>query len=183
MSKRIFIGIPLSGEVQNAILDVQQTLKKFDWPIRWEVAEKLHITLRFLGNISEKELAHTKSIIIQSVEGVRPFIVSLDGFVAFPNFRFPNVLCIRALDNVALTNLQSKIAHTIEESEIGEFERHPFSGHITIGRAGRSPANYRALKQLEFKARFKVQSIQVVESIFSQHGSQYSIVHTEQLLS
>jgi len=66
----------------------------------------------------------------------------------------------------------------IANAEIGEYERHPFSGHITIGRAKPVGANYRALTKMKFNEQFQVKSVEIMESVLKLEGSVYSVVES-----
>jgi len=47
---RVFMGIPLSPEVRRYVADIAQDLSKQVPDVRWVAPEKLHVTLKFIGN-------------------------------------------------------------------------------------------------------------------------------------
>jgi len=178
MTRRVFIAINLPPEVKEEIKAVQQKLKKFDWPVRWESESKWHLTLRFLGSITQEEVEQVKQIVSQSVKKVQPFTLTINNFIVFPSLKFPRVVCLKIDDSEPLFKLQKLIARAIEQAEIGEYERHPFSGHITIGRAKPVGANYRALTKMKFNEQFQVKSVEIMESVLKLEGSVYSVVES-----
>lgn len=175
MRRRIFIAINLPEDLKEEIIAVQRKLKKFDWPVRWIVTDNIHLTLRFLGSITNQEIEQVKSIVQQATNKARPFSLQINNFIAFPNLKMPRVICLNVEENKVLFNLQADIASPIEEQGIGESERHPFSGHITIGRVGMVSANFRALTKIEFKSSFEMKSVEITESILKPEGPQYII--------
>lgn len=181
MKQRIFIAINLPDKLKHEIIVVQNKLKKFDWPVRWTVPENIHLTLRFLGSISDEEIQRVKGIIEQAVKTTKPFTVNLDGFIVLPSFKVPRVICLNVVDSESLFNLQADIANAIEEQGIGESERHPFTGHITIGRMEPVSVNFRALTQLQFKSSFEVTSVEIMESVLKPEGPVYSVVRSYKL--
>lgn len=65
MSKmqRIFVGIDLPPEAKRQGASYISRLRQ-DFPnirVGWEAEEKLHLTLKFLGHVSDEELKKTKS--------------------------------------------------------------------------------------------------------------------------
>ena len=181
MKRRVFIDINLPDDLKKEIVAVQEKLKKFDWPVRWTVAENIHLTLRFLGSINDQEIEQVKSIVQQATCKAQPFSLQVNNFVVFPSLKFPRVICLNIEENRELFDLQANIAGSIEEQGIGESERHSFSGHITIGRVGQQPANYRALTKIEFKGEFEVNSIEIMESVLKPEGPVYSIIQSHKL--
>lgn len=92
---RVFIALDLPDDPKQAILAAQKKLSTFDWPVRWEPIEKLHITLRFLGNITEKELAKVQEIVVYESEETIAFQLNINGYILFPCVKSPRVICLR----------------------------------------------------------------------------------------
>ncbi|MFA6098390.1 MAG: RNA 2',3'-cyclic phosphodiesterase [Patescibacteria group bacterium] len=181
MKKRVFIAIDLPEILKQEIKKLQIKLQKFSWPVRWEEKEKLHLTLRFLGLIDEHQISSISRIVKEAVAKSESFQLSVDGFIAYPNLRFPSVICLLIEDSKTLYSLQGEIDSTIEKQNIGEKERHPFSAHITIGRVGKINTNFHALNKIEFKSKFDVQSMEIMESKLDNEGSKYFILKSFKL--
>ena len=179
--RRIFIAINLPGEIKQEIVELQKKLKKFDWPVRWSVIDNFHLTLRFIGSMTDQEVEELKNIVEPSVKGISPFTLNLNGFIVLPSFEAPRVIGLSLKDNEALFSLQNKIAGPVEEQGIGEPERFSFNGHITIGRLEPVKVNFRALTQLQFKGSFEVRSVEIMESVLKPEGPVYSTVESFQL--
>jgi len=182
MKRRVYIAINLPENLKEEIVAVQKKLKKFDWPVRWTTADNIHLTLRFLGSITDQKIEQAKSIVEQAVNKNKSFFLQIDNFIAFPNLKMPRVICLNIEENNKLLNLQADIAGPIEEQGIGESERHPFSGHITIGRVKPISANYRALTQIKFSSQFEVKSVEIMESVLKSEGPVYSVVESYELM-
>jgi len=65
MKKRIFIAIDISDEVRGLIGLYTKNLQKDFRHLRvgWQSPEKLHITLKFLGEMDKKQLSDLKIIV------------------------------------------------------------------------------------------------------------------------
>ena len=53
---RSFIALPALPTVQQAIAEVQIKLKAVQADVKWELKDKFHITLVFLGNVEQSKL-------------------------------------------------------------------------------------------------------------------------------
>jgi 2'-5' RNA ligase len=181
MSHRIFIAINLPNEIEDKIAIVQNKLKKFDWPVRWTSVDNLHITLRFLGSITEKGIDEVRKIVGGAVKKSKPFVLNIDGFIVLPGLETPRVIGLNIENSEELFKLQSSIAGAIEEQGIGEPERHPFTGHITIGRLEPARLNFRALTQMKFKSNLEIRSVEIMESKIKLHQPEYKLCSSHKL--
>ena len=50
---RSFIAIESPDEVKDEIVNLQKRLKTLQADVRWEAPQKLHITIKFLGDVNE----------------------------------------------------------------------------------------------------------------------------------
>ena len=180
MKHRVFIAIDLPDDLKELIVQAQDELNKLDWPVRWEPAEKLHITLRFLGNITNEDIVIVQDIVHSEIQKTQGFPLTCDGYVLFPTRKYPTVLCLRVVDNTVLYTFQRALADALTEVQLGEPDRHPFHGHITIGRTKPTSANYRALVKQQFQHRFECTSVSIYSSKLSESGSRYTIINTYQ---
>ncbi|MFH0873598.1 MAG: RNA 2',3'-cyclic phosphodiesterase [Candidatus Komeilibacteria bacterium] len=182
MRRRIFIAINLSDSLKKEIYKLREKLAKFDWPVRWEPIEKIHLTLRFIGHVHDKEVERIKQIVSQAVSKFRLFTLSINGFVVFPSLAAPRVICLNIAGNKQLFDLQASIAGAVDVQGIGEPERHPFTGHITIGRLAPTYANFHALSQITFQSQCTVDAVYIISSVLKPAGSEYTIIGRYQLV-
>ncbi|MFA6553519.1 MAG: RNA 2',3'-cyclic phosphodiesterase [Patescibacteria group bacterium] len=179
----MFIAINPPESVKNDIGELIVKLKKYCWPVNWETPGKLHITLHFLGHIPESDIQIVRDVLCEVVKNTVQFEVKIDGFVAFPNFKFPNIIGLKISDSEALFRLQSAINQGIGETGIGLVEKHSFTGHITLGRLKPTYANFKALSGILCKSQFTVSSIELMESVLKPAGSEYMMSSSYQLRS
>jgi len=162
---RTFIAIELSDELKASLARVQSHLKCSDADVKWVEKENIHLTLKFLGEITEDKAANIKTIMDKIGSSSKPFKISLKDIGAFPNTESPRIIWV-GLNKGAEES--AEITKRLEEelSKIGfEFETRPFAAHLTIGRV-RSLKNKEALKE-------KICSSSA--SIFSTNNSQWII--------
>ena len=140
---RLFVAADPSAEVRRAAAsrlgELKRTLEphEFSRSIRWVPEENLHLTVWFLGEVSEQRG-------LAVLEALRPglqtaaFELKLSGFRAFPPGGCPRVLWLGVA--AGLTQLASAHAEVGERLEPLGFapEGRTYSAHVTVARI-RSP--------------------------------------------
>ena len=136
---RAFIAINLSPDVLDRIEQVASDLKKrMDTvPIRWVPADTIHLTLKFLGNVSTANLEILKDILGKVVANHHECDISVGGIGVYPKAHNPRVIWVGMKVPQELINLQHELE--IETARLGYSREHrPFSPHLTFGRVSRN---------------------------------------------
>jgi 2'-5' RNA ligase len=179
--KRTFIALSLNDEARRSVSEYIQRLRT-QFPrlrVGWERDEKLHLTLKFLGDVVDDQLAAVQQTLSVTTAAYVPFELKLEGPGVFPNLRRPSVLWI----GVSTGNLQvSAIAEEIETrlQAIGlPKEKRAFSPHLTIARIRQpymgSDLAHAHLQHMELQApAFVVDQLVLYESKLNPTGSVYS---------
>lgn len=148
---RAFIAIDISPEILDQIKRISDDLNQQinNHAVRWVPAENIHLTLKFLGDVSVNNLELLTDALRLEAVNHRPFSISVGGIGAFPSVRRPRVLWIGIEGPETLLNLQ----HNIESqmARLGyEKDQRPFSPHLTLGRVSRSarPDEIRVVSQI-----------------------------------
>jgi RNA 2',3'-cyclic 3'-phosphodiesterase len=139
MMLRSFIAVEVPPEVQNAISQSLAPLQKsLPKPlIRWVAPQNVHLTLKFLGDVSPINLEQMAEAIRFEAEAHQAFSMSVAGIGAFPNSRRPRVIWIGLAAPAALTALQRGVEAA--SASLGyAAENRPFSPHLTVGRVGQA---------------------------------------------
>lgn len=143
---RAFIAIELSEEIRSALGRIQSHLKYSGADVKWVEEKNIHLTLKFLGEITEEKREKIESILDEIGKSMNSFKISIKDIGAFPKIDYPRVIWV-GLDKGAAESkiLAEKIDGAL--SQIGfEKEARPFAAHLTIGRV-RSSKNRQALKE------------------------------------
>jgi 2'-5' RNA ligase len=136
---RAFIAIDLSADIQHRLDDVVHNYKTQlnNIPIRWVAASNIHLTLKFLGDVSLSNLNILTDMIDTEISGHHQFDISVGGSGAFPNIRQPRIVWVGVEAPPELTAIQNGIESTI--SRLGYIrEERAFSPHLTLGRVSRN---------------------------------------------
>ena len=132
---RAFLASELPSALQDAIQKTTANLHKTlgDDLVRWVPAHNIHLTLKFLGDVSQTNLDLIKQMLATEAAQYQSFDVQVEGIGSFPNARRPRVIWVGLNAPAALASLQ----HSIETAaaRLGyESEERGFSPHLTIGR-------------------------------------------------
>lgn len=141
---RAFVAIEIPEEIRNRIAGLIQALQPAAPKVRWARAGGMHITLKFLGEISEQQVEEIKTQ-LASVQSATPLHLQIQGAGYFPNERSPRVLWLGVQSGAALPELASQIEKRLATLGMAKEDR-PFSAHLTLGRLQR-PGKLDALRE------------------------------------
>lgn len=181
---RTFISINLDESTKNEIYKIQKEIKNYldentVNSIKWEEREKFHITLFFLGDVtdSQADLISEKLESVNSGKSISFMKFKSKSINAFPNLKNPRVLIID------LENEDNQIEFLYNEittslAEIGFEPEKNFHSHITLGRVRRDRRvrlNDVAEKIIpDFE--FEVKEFYFMESKMDRFGSKYKVI-------
>jgi 2'-5' RNA ligase len=145
---RAFIAIEMSAEIRRGLDHVTAELKQRlkDVPIRWVPVENIHLTLKFLGDVSVSNIEMLKKILAGEAARHTGFEISVGELGAFPSTHRPRVIWVKVEAPPALAYLQAGIEN--ETARLGyPREERSFSPHLTLGRVARNagPADIRRI--------------------------------------
>jgi len=125
---RCFIALDLSKECREEIKKIQDLIKKKNIFLgKFTETDNLHLTLKFLGEISEEQIEEVRKRLGQVK--INSFIANLSEIGAFSK-SFPKIFWIK-LNGKSIWELQKQIDSRLE----GLFEKEArFMSHITIAR-------------------------------------------------
>jgi 2'-5' RNA ligase len=139
---RAFIAIDLSSDIQRRLDEVVHNYKNQlpNIPIRWVAASNIHLTLKFLGDVSVSNLNMLTDLIQTEISSHHQFDISIGGAGAFPNNRQPRIIWIGVEAPQELAAIQNGIEATTGRLGYTREER-PFSPHLTLGRVSRNASS------------------------------------------
>jgi 2'-5' RNA ligase len=102
---------------------------------RWQSPQQLHLTLRFVGEVSAAEAEELAAMLPRTVSGGIP-PVALSGVGFFGVKGRPNALWIKAVPPNPLTRLHNKLDRLCQAAGL-EPERRAYLPHVTVARLSR----------------------------------------------
>jgi 2'-5' RNA ligase len=180
---RAFIPIKLPDEIRDRLDQVISHLQEslIDVPIRWVPAANIHLTLKFLGDVSSANYEVLTKILQVEAAAHRPFEFSIGSLGAYPNLRRPRVIWVGIEAPNELKMLQRSI--DVETARLGySSDNRRFSPHLTLGRVSRnaSPRDIQAISKVLSKSEVgflgvaRVEEIHLYRSELKPGGAVYS---------
>lgn len=146
----------------------------------WERAEKLHITLKFVGEIAPGKVEALSGAVAEAARMSQPFSLKLSGAGVFPPRKLPRILWLGIRDSSgALAQLHSHLEDECAAAGTPREER-PFHPHLTLARL-RAPQGARQLARLHLETvfepiEFPVTDMLVLRSELGPGGSTYTLI-------
>ncbi len=136
---RAFIAADLPEDLRHALERVTRHLKGElkGIPIRWVPPENIHLTLKFLGEVSQRNLPFLVELLQGEVADQRPFEFGVGGLGAFPDIRRPRVIWVGVKGPKELHDLHHAVENAMEKIGYAR-ESRPFEPHLTLGRISRN---------------------------------------------
>jgi RNA 2',3'-cyclic 3'-phosphodiesterase len=176
---RAFVAVFPPPELRKALARAARELPVAD-DVRWVGPENLHLTLKFLGEVEDRDLARIAQRLGRVSERHGPFEVVVSGFGAFPSAGRARVLWAGIGEGAdRLTALARDVGSSLEPLGFARDTR-PHTPHLTLGRARGRPVALGA-QTPHPGARFSVRRIELVESSLSESGATYSALGVYEL--
>ena len=187
---RAFIAVDLPAEIHRCLDQISAGYQEMlgDSPVRWVPAENIHLTLKFLGDVSVASTEMLTKILETMASNHHTFEISIGGAGAFPNARRPRVLWVGVEAPPDLMSMQRSIDQETARMGYASEER-PFSPHLTIGRVSRNapPRDIRAIgqalesKKVGFLGAARVKQVHLFRSDLKPGGAVYTKVFSASL--
>lgn len=180
---RSFIAIELPAEVSATLEEIQKMLKSPQHNfVKWVPPANIHITLKFLGNISSEKIAGITNAMEQTSQTISPFQLELGEIGAFPNLKQPRVLWIGVKGETdKLQAMQANLEENLARLGFTR-ESRSFTPHLTLARLreGISSAERRSFgdsiagKSIKVECQFAATKISLMKSQLLPSGAVYT---------
>jgi RNA 2',3'-cyclic 3'-phosphodiesterase len=132
---RTFVAVALDARARAAAVAATRALR--DAPggdgVRWVREEALHVTLRFLGNVSPARIPELVRCVRGETAGLASFRVRPRAAEPFPNARRPRVVALALEPEAPLAALAAAVERGVVAAGFAPEPRR-FRAHCTLGR-------------------------------------------------
>jgi 2'-5' RNA ligase len=174
---RTFIAINLPQRVKDELERVLASFKKDlkRAPIKWTAADKIHITLHFLGNLADKQVEEAGDILAKIAPKYGKFKIKLGQIGFFPHRLRPRVVFVDTDCPDEIGYLQAEIGKELEKLGY-QIDSRPWHPHLTLGRVNGSVHAETFEKQEICPLEFEAESVELMESELGPDGAKYSVL-------
>jgi len=183
---RIFLSLPLPTDVVKELQQLQRELSAGlgEGSVTWTRRDQMHLTLRFLGDVSPARVQEIERAVTAVCADVAPFSLRARQVGFFPNPRRPKIIWAGVDDaGNRLAPLHAAVSEAIRSIAPLSDEESDFRGHLTIGRIRRiDRKGIKALAEAAERASshcfgdWAANTIQIVRSELGPGGSRYTCV-------
>jgi len=185
---RVFIAINLPKEIKKELFEYSE--KWLDLPAKWTSKDNLHITLEFLGSLTDEEIGEVCVVAKEVAERHNVFSLNLNKILyGPPNLKVtqaPKFVWAEGDKSEELSALREDLEESLTEKVRFVPENRIFSPHITLARIITSEFRLINLEERPeinegLDLIFTVESIEVMESEMKKDGPVYTVLESHQL--
>jgi 2'-5' RNA ligase len=173
---RLFAAFPVREDARSDLVGKLRRFRAAGLPVRWANDEALHVTVKFLGEVSSDRLPEVRTGIDAAVRDTRLLHFSPGELGAFPTLPRPRVLWAGYEAEPALELL----VHRVEQQMVllgFPGEGRPFRAHVTLGRvragARLSPDGLHLFEQEPLRGEFFADRLILYESRLGPGGANH----------
>jgi RNA 2',3'-cyclic 3'-phosphodiesterase len=181
---RVFIAIDIDDKIRKAIADLQrQIISKVDvkkGDLKWVEPNNIHLTLKFLGEISDEQLEEVKEITNTVAQSHQRFNLDIESVGSFGG-RSAKIVWVGAKKGTdELLALQKDLESLLEQAGFPKEER-DFSAHLTLCRVNHPIAGLKvgeAIAQFSYLklGSIAADAIRIYQSQLTPQGPVYTMV-------
>ena len=169
---RTFLAIETSEKARRVIQNFIQQQAPKGLPIKWVGFDKMHITLKFLGEIDDKKKTDIMPVIETICRKHAAFDVEMAGVGCFPNPRNARVLWVGVKQGgKELCAIAAELEQ--ELAPFGFREEKRFHPHLTIGRVKKRCSVEDIIARAVSTEPYKVSSVVLFRSTLRPDGPIY----------
>jgi len=182
---RLYVACELPSEMKESLARIQDALRAQGAPeVRWVRPEGIHLTLKFLGEVSQEKVPALCGALAPIVEGIPPLRLSLGELGTFGGRRGVRVLWVGIEGDLKhLARLLGRVESVLEPLGFPP-EGRAFSPHLTLARVpdNVSSGERRRLKELVASVRVPgappvtIREVSLMRSILGPGGAAYERV-------
>ncbi len=173
---RVFVAISaekLDFDPKEKLKKLKTNLSKKDLEFKFVPQENLHITLNFIGEISEDVLPLIKDKLSTLAEAHEGFDLKLSDLDAFPDIQKGRVMWIGVQNSIKLRSLQADCEERLRALGL-ELEIRDYRPHMTVARI-RSPRNLKDVLSPYQGHKFGVLTVKSVVLYESKLGGAFPV--------
>jgi RNA 2',3'-cyclic 3'-phosphodiesterase len=179
---RLFVALEIPAAVRDNLAAQVEELRELSTKVAdkrppWVRPENLHVTLKFIGEVSPAKLDSIRGA-LSAIRSDAPVDLKFRGLGFFPNENYPRVLWAGLETSANLSSLAADIEGALETQGIAR-ERRSFTPHLTLARI-EPPGLHEELRVAIQKnnarefGSFQTREFHLIESKLKPSGAEYT---------
>lgn len=177
MKIRTFIAIEIDSIALNELLRIRDEIFS-DLDIKFEPKEKIHITIKFIGDIDDAQIPELECELQKVAESISSFNLKFSKFGLFKKHGIPSILWAGINESNELCNLHFEVQKIL--TKLGfEIEKRKFKPHLTLLRFKKEKviSNINSILNKNIsQIKFGVSVFTLFKSELKPSGSDYSVI-------
>ena len=176
---RLFVAVNFPARLRQKIARLCRPLHEAGVPGRWTEPDQVHLTFKFIGEVSAVEVTPISEALEEVAGRFRPFELRFGPIGAFPSPRRPRVVWLGVELTPELRFIKDDLEQRLAELGIAREER-PYQPHIKLGRAPREAeaGEFRRLEEVARSLRvtdtYRVTHIDLMRSQLGATGAEHT---------
>jgi RNA 2',3'-cyclic 3'-phosphodiesterase len=169
---RLFVALNIPEIIKYQLIQLRDSVAGSNY--KWEATEKLHLTLKFIGDVSEVNLNTIKSE-LDFLDNYTSLKCSINDFGFFYRDNKPSILWAGLVIEKSVFEIVVRIESALEKFSIKK-ENRRFNPHLTLLRIKNDPGKnfVNSFKNFTFEPlNFTANSISLFKSELHPNGSKY----------
>jgi len=179
---RLFVALKIPGEIKEEIFKHCYAASENPTDFRWEDKDKVHLTLKFIGEVKEDLL---EQIIdeLECVKNYATFNCTISKFGFFFRDNQAKILWCNLQTDDPIISLVEELNSTLKKYDI-DIEKRKFKGHLTLLRIKNKVSEkfVKSFKEYSFDPiKFNANEIALIQSALKPSGSEYKVLNIYEL--
>jgi 2'-5' RNA ligase len=179
---RTFIAVGLDKPIRDRLLALQETLARAESEVKWVERENLHVTLLFLGEVTDRDIPAVCQAVGDCCKEQASFTLSVETAGCFPNPRRPRTLWAGVGEGTQeLVALHDALEPPLLDLGCYRREERQYTPHITLGRVRSERPDERLAMALAKQTGWRggsmvVRDVLVMSSELRPQGPEYTLL-------
>jgi len=176
---RTFLALNLPLNIKQDIFNLYSEINNSN--IKWTSLNNLHITLKFIGEIEENQLAQLRNFLGNNLK-LNIINLKIKDTIFFPKFGPPKIIALLGIiDKETNQQINQFLKKLNSELKFIPLDQRSFTPHITLGRIKNfiQKENY----QFNYQNNCQINTIDLMQSSLTPTGPIYKIVESYNLTS
>ena len=179
---RLFVALKIPDTVKSEIFKHCYAASENPSEYRWETENKIHLTLKFIGEVKEEFLPQIVDE-LEFIKNYSSFDCKISRFGFFFRDNEAKILWCNIETDDSIISLVDELNSRLEKFEI-EVEKRKFKGHLTLLRIKKQVTEnfIKRIKEYKFNpVVFNSSEVALIQSVLKPGGSEYKVLKIYEL--